>query len=108
MTRLIASLFVALALLVSPLATPNAAASTQMTACASTTTESSCPDMDDSEKPCAQPICVSVCAPLCLLPVAGEQQLHSPAAKAIGGLSAKLSGIIPEAEIRPPRNISEM
>ena len=107
MTRLVASLCVALALLVSPLATSNAVASAQMTTCASTAAESSRPDMDDGEKLCTQAICVSVCVPMYLLPVASEQQLHSFAVKAIGGPPAKLSSITPEVEIRPPRNISE-
>lgn len=108
MTRLIASLFVALALLVSPLAASNAAASTQMTTCTSTAAESNCPDMDDGEKPCVQLICVSVCAPLCLLSAAGEQALPNSAAKAVGVPLAKLSSIVAEAEIRPPRKNSEM
>ncbi|WP_157081396.1 hypothetical protein [Sphingomonas koreensis] len=108
MTRLIASLFVALALLVSPLAMPNAAAMAQMATCSSTGGESSCPDMDDRETPCTSAACVSVCVPFCFLPVANGRQLHLAAAKVTSGSPARLTGITPDAEVRPPRNISEM
>ncbi|MBO9695283.1 MAG: hypothetical protein J7499_03710 [Sphingopyxis sp.] len=108
MTRLIASLFAALALLVSPLATSNAAAMPAMTACTSTMGESGCPDSDDSETRCTPAVCVSLCGSFCPLPPATERHLPAPAAKIACGPPARLAGITPEAEIRPPRTISEI
>jgi|JI8StandDraft_1071087.scaffolds.fasta_scaffold108187_2 hypothetical protein len=107
MTRLIASLLVALALFVSPLATSNAAAMDQMTSCASMGSASSCPEKSRSEKPCAPAACDNVCASVCFLPVLGDRPYPDAAAKAIGLALHELSGLTPEAEPRPPRKHSE-
>jgi hypothetical protein len=109
MARLIASLLVALALLVAPLATASGgAAMAQMAACPAAETDTGCPDRDDSQMPCTHGICVSVCAPACLLPAASSRPFYVPAAKASSGPLQRLVGITPEAEIRPPRPLSEM
>ncbi len=108
LVRLIASLFVAIALLVAPLATPNAVAMAQMSECSVPATAGACPAMDDGSKICTLTLCVSVCAPFFLPSVAHGQPFHAPATKMVGGPPSRLTGIPPETEIRPPRPCSEI
>ncbi|MBU0555399.1 hypothetical protein SAMN02927924_03790 [Sphingobium faniae] len=109
MTRLIAPLLVALALLFSPMSISNGGAvMAQAPACPSAATEAGCPDMDDREKPCTHGGCVSACAPLCLLPDATGQQFYNPAARAVTGPTQVQVGITPEVEARPPQNVPDI
>lgn len=107
--RLIASLFVALALLVSPLAAPAAAAAMpQMASCGPAVPDGGCPDMDDGVKPCAQTACVSACVSVCLPPAAANTPFYDRAPALAAGPLDRLTGIVPGTMDRPPRTASEM
>ncbi|MGQ3205966.1 MAG: hypothetical protein ACT6TB_22890 [Sphingopyxis sp.] len=107
LTRLVASLLVALALFIAPLAISDAAMA-QMNECSSTAIEDACPDIDNSAKSCTLTLCVSACVPFHLPFAIHDRQFHAPTAKTVGGSLPRLTGITPETEIRPPRPLSEI